>query len=103
MRVQIEVEESALEEARQLFRTNQDFIDMLNRMGRAYKSNDRRYICRIACTEAHWWRFKDCISNTRAAFVQEWNRGNVTLVVLHVLPRTDLTYEIFQLLFECGA
>lgn len=100
MKIQIEIEESALEEARQLFRTNQDFIDMLNRMGRAYRFNDRRYIGCIACTAGNWKRYKDCLSKTRSAFVEEYSQNCVTLVVLHVLPRTELTYEIFQWLFE---
>lgn len=101
--VTIEVEDSALEEARQIFANNKEFVAMLRRMHTKFIQHDRVYICRIACTNGQWKRYKDVLTNTRAVFIEEKSPGHITLVVKHVLPRTDLTYEIFKWLFECGA
>lgn len=100
MRIEIEVTDDAIAEAKQIFKSNLQFIDMLNRFGCAYKRNDRRYIGHIACTNGDWWRFKDCISKTRSAFVIERQNGKTVLVVLHVLPRSELTYDIFGWLWS---
>lgn len=99
-KVEIEISDDALIEARNLFMHNREFIAMLNRMGSAYKRHDRRFIGCIACTNGEWKRYKDILTRTRSAFIEEYHRDKVILVVLHVLPRTDWTYEIFGWLFD---
>jgi|SRR5690606_3431840 hypothetical protein len=103
MKIEIEVEDDAIAEAKQIFKTNRDFIDMLNRMGSAYKRHDRRYIGHIACTGGDWKRYKDWLTRTRTAFVEERHGSTIVLVVKHVLPRTDMTYEVFKWLWEVAA
>jgi hypothetical protein len=102
MKIEIVVEEDALYEARKLFKDKEEFIRLLNRFGKCYRENDRRYICPIMCTDKAWWRFKDRLTNTRTVFVEERYRNGVTLVVLHVLPRTGGTYDVIKWLWESG-
>lgn len=101
-KIRIEIEEDALYEAKQIFSHSEEFVSLLNRMGRLWKHNrcDKRYFCYIAQTEGEWRRFRDYISNTRTAFVEEYYRGEVILVIKHILPRTSETYNIFQYLHE---
>lgn len=104
MKLRIEVEKDAIEEARQLFKDNRELIALLNRLGRVYSDREqrRRWVCHIACTDGEWMRFKDMMTHTRTAFVREYDRGTTLLVVKHILPRTDWTYEVFFWLWSAA-
>lgn len=93
------VSDAAIHEMRQIL-TAEEAIALLRRFSDAtldwHGARAKRLICRVHCTRDQWWRYKDQIANMRVFF----EHANGGYLVRHALPRTKMTYEVIELLFE---
>lgn len=92
----IEIDDDALAEVRHLFKTKQEFMDMLNRMNQAINRGDRYLVQPVMCTKKQWKRYKDCLTRTRTFFSEDRN----AITIHHILPRTDYTYILVEFLWK---